>query len=100
MAQRGLPDWMLQAAKKVNLQFEDTKGKCLVIANQLVEELESKGVTCAVQFGTFNGERHAWVDVWTQDGVWLLDASADQFGDYPSVIVGKMAELEMYGWAN
>jgi len=74
-------------------------GRCLDASHELQQRLEAKNVSCAVQFGTFNGKRHAWVDVWTDEGVKLLDVTADQWGDeVPAIIWAKMESYPQYGW--
>jgi hypothetical protein len=39
------------------------------------------------------------VDVWVEGQVYLLDATADQFGEqYPSITFGRMGDFSEYGW--
>lgn len=92
-------DIILETAELVQSRYcTSNKGRCLDAANELCERLSRSGVQCAVQFGTFNQQKHAWLDIWTEDGIKLLDVTADQFGDYPPIIFGKMSDFPEYGW--
>lgn len=74
-------------------------GRCLGVSERIVQALRAEGITAAVQFGLFNGQRHVWVDVWVEGQVYLLDATADQFGEqYPSITFGRMGDFSEYGW--
>jgi transglutaminase-like putative cysteine protease len=96
-------DEIVKMAQYTRSEYIERKGpnlkdKCLDVSSLLCIALRQKGVVCALQFGTFQGFKHAWVDVWMGDEVFLLDATATQFGYWPTVIFGKMSDLPEYGW--
>ena len=95
-------DQILKVAEKVRahyLSLGSLKGMCLDASNAICEKLERKGATCAIQFGNYLGQKHAWVNVWMPDGLYALDVTADQFGtDIPGLIWGKQRELPEFGW--
>jgi hypothetical protein len=63
-AQLSLEDIVLREAKEVRIKYPQcsNKDKCLDATHELQQRLQKLGITCAVQFGTFNGNRHAWLD--------------------------------------
>jgi hypothetical protein len=73
-----------------------TRGECVTFSNALNEVLDLLGISAAIQFGTFNGSKHAWLDIWLPEGVMICDLTADQFGDYPPVILGPMRDFPQY----
>jgi len=90
---------VLEIAESVRAEYcTNNEGKCLDAASELCQRLQQQSISCAVQFGTFNKQKHAWLDVWTEQGVKLLDVTADQFGDYPPIIFGPMSNFPEYGW--
>jgi len=91
----------LQEAKRIRSKYPNcsNQDKCLDASYELQKNLTDLGIICAVQFGFFNGNRHAWLDVWTPDGVKILDITADQWGDdIPEIVFGKMEEYPQYTW--
>ena len=92
---------ILQEAKEVRAKYPKglNQGRCLCASSELVERLRNKNIQCCIQFGIFNNQKHAWVDVWTSEGVKLLDVTADQWGDnVPEIIFDKMINYPQYGW--
>ena len=89
---------LAQRALHIQAYGPNLKGCCLDVSERIVQALAAEGMTAAIQFGLFNGQRHAWVDVWTEGRVWVLDATADQFGEqWSPVIFGRMPDLPEYG---
>jgi hypothetical protein len=95
-------DAVAQAAQ-LALQFRNkhewcqkgkNKGNCLLAADELTRCLEAHHIyVTSVQFGTYNGQAHAWLEVWDKHSqrYAIVDPTADQFGDdIPEVVVGFM----------
>lgn len=95
-------DQILEVAEKVRAKYlaqGSLKGMCLDASNLLCNQLEKLGCTCAIQFGLYLGQRHAWVNVWLPDGTYALDVAADQFGEsIPGLIWGLQRDIPEYGW--
>jgi len=78
-------------------------GSCLSISYDFQEYIrrEYSINTISIQFGTLDGHRHSWVEIWTDKlPLTLVDLTADQFGEeYPHVIVGLHYDvLKAYGY--
>ena len=90
---------ILKVAEEISADYgKNCSGECLSATNDLFKELSLKGITCFPQFGTFNGERHAWLDIWIGGNVMLLDVTLSQFGEYPAVLLSYMSRHPEYGW--
>ena len=81
------PGDILKVAQSVRAKYPKgaNKNKCLDANNEIFEALTPLGFNCSIQFGCFNGLPHSWVEVWLNGEAMLLDVTADQFGDYPSI---------------
>ena len=96
-----LEELILSEAKEVREKYPQgfNKDKCLDASYELQQRLLKLGISCSLQFGTFNKERHSWLDVWIPGGMKLLDVTADQWRDnVPDIIFAKMNEYPQYGW--
>jgi hypothetical protein len=75
-------------------------GSCLLAADELLRYLEPHHIRMtSVQFGTYNGHDHAWLEVLdkTSEKYYIIDPTADQFGDdIPEIVAGLMEELPQY----
>ena len=108
MRERHPVDAVVQSAK-LALQFRNehtwcqkgnNRGNCLLAADELTRYLEPHDIRItSVQFGTYNGQAHAWLEVWDKNSgkYAIIDPTADQFGDdIPEVVVGFMDDLPQY----
>jgi hypothetical protein len=81
-------------------QNGQNKGNCLLAADELARYLESHFIhMTSVQFGTYKGKDHAWLEVWDKqtDTYIIIDPTADQFGDdIPEIVVGHISDLYQY----
>jgi len=102
-AQLSLEETVLREAREIRAKYPQcsNKDKCLDATYELEKKLRKQGINCAIQFGTFNSKRHAWLDIWTPQGIKLLDITADQWDDsVPDIIFGKISDYPEYGWEN
>lgn len=70
------------------------RGECLHYAKRFEDHLREQGhPSVSIQFGFFDGEKHAWNEVFGGGDVYIVDFTVEQFGNYPEVLVGPREDV-------